>query len=85
MERDKQLPQEMQSGPPRGSLIPPAHSTGAQSLVRNVQEGGQEFNEPPRVMTTEMMRGVREPERRFTLKSPLSPDRKSQKRREILS
>ena len=79
MERDKQLPQEMQSGTPRGSLIPPVHSTRAPSPVRNVHEGGQKFNEPPRVMTTEMMRGLREPERRFTLKSPLSPDRKSQK------
>ena len=40
MEGDKQLAQEVQSGPHRGSLIPPAHSTGAPSPVRSDQEGG---------------------------------------------
>ena len=60
-ERDKQLAQEMQSETPRGSLIPPAHSTGAPSLVRNVQEGGQEFNGSPRAVSTEVVRAPREP------------------------
>ena len=69
----------MQYGSPGDSLIPPAHSTGAPSPVRSIQEGGREFNGSPRVMSTEVIGRLREQEGRVILKSPLSPDRKSQK------
>ena len=45
--QDRQMLEGSQFGPPRDSLIPPWHSTGAPSPIRGTQEKEQESKEPP--------------------------------------
>ena len=47
--------------------------------MRSIREGGRGLNGSPRVMPTKAVGRPKEPEGRFILKSPLSPDRKSQR------
>ena len=68
--QDRQLLQELQFRPPRDSLIPPGHSTGTPSPIRSVQ--GKE--QGPRAPFE-----TRGPGGRTTLKSPLSPNKESQR------
>ena len=45
--QDRQMPEGIQFGPPRDSLIPPVHSTEALSSVRGIQGEEQESKELP--------------------------------------
>ena len=65
-----------QFGPPRDSLIPPAHSTGAPSPVRGIQREEQGSREPPGTTSTRRVGGQGG---RPALKSPHSPDQESQR------
>ena len=76
---NEQLNRGVQSGPPRDSLIPPAHSTGALSPVRSIQEGARRFNGSPSAMQIDVVGRSREQEGRYVHKSTLSPDRESQR------
>ena len=76
---DRRLTQGVRFGPPRDSLIPPAHSTGAPSPVRSIQGGGRGFKGLPGAMPTNVVGRSREQEGRFVPKSPLTPDRKFQR------
>ena len=55
------------------------HSTAAPSPVRSLQEEGRGLNGSPSDVPTDVVGRSREQEGRFIPKSPLSPDRKSQK------
>ena len=44
--QDRQMLEGSKFGPPRDSLIPPGHSTGAPSPIRGTQEKEQESREP---------------------------------------
>ena len=46
------MPEGIQFGPPRDSLIPPVHSTGAPSPVRGIQREEQESKELPETTFT---------------------------------
>ena len=74
--RDRELAQGPQFRPPKDSLIPPGHSTGTPSPTRDIGEGEQGLGRSLAVMPTW---GTERPEGRSTPKSPLSPDKKSQK------
>ena len=74
--RDRQLTQGPVFIPPRDSLIPPGHSTGTPSPVRGVHEGDQTPKGSSGIVPT---RGPEKQEGRVTPRSPLSPDKKSQR------
>ena len=50
--QDRQVSEESQFGPPRDSLVPPAHSTGAPSPIGGTQGKEQESREPPETTST---------------------------------
>ena len=50
--QDRQVSEESQFGPPRDSLIPPAHSTGTPSPIGGTQGKEQESREPPETTST---------------------------------
>ena len=70
------MAQGPQFRPPRDSLIPPGHSTGTPSPVRSTRGGEQGPKGPPEVTPTRRIGGQGG---RTTPKSPLSPDKESQK------
>ena len=74
--QDRQMSEGSQFGPPRDSLIPPAHSTGAPSPVRGIQRGEQGSREPPGTTSTRRVGGQGG---RPAPKSPHSPDQESQR------
>ena len=74
--QDSQIPQRIQFGPPRDSLIPPVHSTEALSSVRGVQREEQESKELPETTFTRRVGGQGG---RTNFKSPHSPDQESQR------
>ena len=74
--QDRQMLEESQFGPPRDSLIPPGHSTGAPSPIRDAQGKEQESREPPGATPTRRAGGQG---RRTAFKSPHSPDQESQR------
>ena len=74
--QDRQMLEEAQFKPPRGSLIPPGHSTGTQSPIRSVQGREQEPKGPSEITTP---RKVGEKDGRTFSKSPYSPNKESQK------
>ena len=74
--QDRQLSWGPHSRPPRGSLIPPGHSTGTPSPIGSVQGKEQESREPPETTSTRRAGGQGG---RTAFKSPQSPDQKSQK------
>ena len=53
----RQMPERIQFGPPRDSLIPPVHSTEALSSVRGVQREEQESRELPETTFTKRVGG----------------------------
>ena len=65
-----------QFGPPRDSLIPPVHSTGAPPPVGGIQGKDQESREPPETTSTRRVGGQGG---RTAFKSPHSPDQEPQK------
>ena len=74
--QDRQMSEESQFGPPRGSLIPPGHSTGTPSPIRDTQGKEQETREPPETTPTRRVGGQGG---RTAFKSPHSPDQESQR------
>ena len=74
--QDSQIPQRIQFGPPRDSLIPPVHSTEALSSVRGVQREEQESKELPETTFTRRVGGQGG---RTNFKLPHSPDQESQR------
>ena len=74
--QDSQIPQRIQFGPPRDSLIPPVHSTEALSSVRGVQREEQESKELPETTFTRRVGGQGG---RAAFKSPHSPNQESQR------
>ena len=74
--QDRQESEESQFGPPRDSLIPPVHSTGAPSPIGGTQGKEQESREPPETTSTRRVRGQGG---RTAFKSPHSPDQESQR------
>ena len=74
--QDRQVSEESQFGPPRDSLIPPGHSTGAPSPIRGTQGKEQESGEPPETTPTRRVGGQGG---RTAFKSPHSPDQESQR------
>ena len=74
--QDRQMSGESQFGPPRDSLIPPGHSTGAPSPIRGTWGREQESREPPETTPTRRAGGQRG---RTAFKSPHSPDQESQR------
>ena len=74
--QDRQVSEESRFGPPRDSLIPPGHSTGAQSPIRGTRGKEQESGEPPETTPTRRAGGQGG---RTAFKSPHSPDQESQR------
>ena len=74
--QDRLMSEESQFGPPRDSLIPPVHSTGAPSPVRGIQREEQESREPPETISTKRVGGQGG---RAAFKLPHSPGEESQK------
>ena len=74
--QDSQIPQRIQFGPPRDSLIPPVHSTEALSSVRGVQREEQESKELPETTFTRRVGGQGG---RAAFKLPHSPNQESQR------
>ena len=74
--QERQMSEESQFGPPRDSLIPPGHSTGAPSPIRGTQGKEQESREPPESTPTRRAGGQG---RRTAFKLPHSPDQESQR------
>ena len=74
--QDRQVSEESRFGPPRDSLIPPGHSTGAPSPIRGTQGKEQESREPPETTPTRRVGGQGG---RTAFKSPHSPDQESQR------
>ena len=72
----RQIPDRLQFGPPRDSLIPPVHSTEALSSVRSDQREEQRPRELPKTTLTKRIGGQGE---RAAFKSPHSPDQESQR------
>ena len=72
----RQIPDRLQFGPPRDSLIPPVHSTEALSSVRSDQREEQRPRELPETTLTKRIGGQGE---RAAFKSPHSPDQESQR------
>ena len=67
---------ESQFDPPRDSLIPPGHSTGTASPIRDTQGKEQESRELPEITPTRRAGGQGG---RTAFKSPHSPDQESQR------
>ena len=80
--QDRQMSEESRFGPPRDSLIPPGHSTGAPSPIRGTQGKEQESREQPETTPTRRAGGQGG---RAAFKSPHSPDQESQKKGTRLS
>ena len=74
--QDRQWSQEPRFGPPRGSLIPPGHSTGTPSPIRSVQ--GKEQG-PGGPFETTLTRRAGGQGGKTTLKSPHFPNKESQR------
>ena len=72
----RQMPERVQFGPPRDSLIPPVHSTEALSSVRGVQREEQESRELPETTFTKRVGGQGG---RAAFKSPHLPNQGSQR------
>ena len=72
----RQIPEQLQFGPPRDSLIPPAHSTEALSSGRGVRREEQESKELPETTFTKRVGGQGG---RAAFKSSYSPNQESQK------
>ena len=75
----RQFTQGGQIRPPSGSLIPPAYSTETLSSGRSTQERGQEVNRSFNIVPTAGPGKSGEQGEMFVPKSPLSPDKKSQR------
>ena len=74
--RDRELAHGSQFGLPKDSLIPPGHPTEIPSPIRGDREEEQGLGRSEIVTPT---RGSGRPEGRTTAKSPLSPDKRTQK------
>ena len=74
--QDRQMSEELWFGPPRGSLIPPGHSTGTPSPIRGTQGKEQESGEPSETTPTRRAGGQGG---RTAFKLPHSPDQESQR------
>ena len=74
--QDRRMPDRIQFGPPRDSLIPPVHSTEALSSVRGVQREEQESKGLPETPFTRRVGGQGG---RAAFKSPHSPNQESQR------
>ena len=74
--QDRQMLEGSQFSPPRDSLIPPGHSTGAPSPIRDTQGKEQEFGEPSETASTRRVGGQGG---KTAFKSPHSPDQESQR------
>ena len=74
--QDRQMSEESQFGPPRDSLIPPGHSTGAPSPIRGTQGKEQESGEPSETTPTRRAGGQGG---KTAFKSPHPPDQESQR------
>ena len=74
--QDRQVSEESQFGPPRDSLVPPAHSTGAPSPIGGTQGKEQRSREPPETTSTRKVEGQGG---KTAFKSPHSPDQESQR------
>ena len=75
--QDRQELEESQfAPPPRDSLIPPVHSTGAPCPIGGTQGKEQESREPPETTSTRRVGGQGG---RTAFKSPHSPDQESQR------
>ena len=74
--RDRELAHGPQFGLPKDSLIPLGYSTGTLSHTRDDKEEEQGLGRPGAVTPTQ---DLGRPEGRTTPKSPLSPDKKTQK------
>ena len=72
----RQVSEESQFGPPRDSLVPPAHSTGAPSPIGGTQGKEQGSREPPETTSTRRVGGQGG---KTAFKSPHSPDQESQR------
>ena len=72
--QDRQVSEESRFGPPRDSLIPPAHSTGAPSPIKGTQGKEQESGEPSGRTPARRVGGQGG---RTVFKSPHSPDQES--------
>ena len=72
----RQIPERLQFGPPRDSLIPPAHSTEALSSGRGVRREEQESKELPETTFTKRVGGQGG---RAAFKLSYSPNQESQK------
>ena len=74
--QDRRMPDRIQFGPPRDSLIPPVHSTEALSSGRGVQREEQESKGLPETPSTRRIGGQGG---RAAFKSPHSPNQESQR------
>ena len=74
--RDRELANGPQFGPPKDSLMPPGHPTESPSPIRGDREEGQGLE---RLAAAGLMRGSERPEGEITPRSPLSPNKKTQK------
>ena len=74
--QDRQMSEESRFGPPRDSLIPPGHSTGAPSPIRGAQRKGQESGEPSETTPTRRVGGQGG---KTVFKSPHPPHQESQR------
>ena len=74
--QDRQVSEESQFGPPRDSLVPPAHSTGAPSPIGGTQGKEQRSREPPETTSTRRVGGQGG---KTAFKSPHSPDQVSER------
>ena len=74
--RDRELAHGPQFGPPKDSLMPLGCPTESPSPIRSDREEGQGLG---RLATAGQMWGLERPEGKVTPRSPLSPDKKTQK------
>ena len=74
--QDRQMSEKPRFGPPRGSLIPPGHSTGAPSPIRGALGKEQESGEPSGTTPTRRAGGQGG---KTAFKSPHPPDQESQR------
>ena len=74
--RDRELAYGPQFGPPKDSLTPPGHSTESPSPIRSDRGEGQGSG---RLATAGPMSGLGRSEGEIAPRSPLSPDKKTQK------
>ena len=74
--RDRELAHRPQFGPPKDSLMPLGHSTESPSPIRSDRREGQGSG---RLATTGPMSGLERSEGEIAPRSPLSPDKKTQK------